>query len=216
MRPFAIAALAAPMIAANTSGQLIQVEVVGTVDFGGVNVGQWADANPGDPVVMSFQLDAANFVDSMNFPVRGYEIIQPSFALTIGGDTAGLAPMQPFGAPYFVVRNDDPAVDGFFLGTNIDGFPNGVATDETAQIAPTFDALFSATYEGTRLDSLDIVDAVGTYDFTGLSVFNWGLEDGPVQPMGFIFDSWSISIVPSPATLALAPLAGLAAVRRRR
>ncbi len=157
---------------------------------------------------MSFQVDAANFVDSTNFPVRGYEIIQPSFTLTIGGDTAGLAPMQPFGSPYFVIRNDDPAVDGFFLGTNIDGFPNGVATDEPAAFDPTFSAIFSATYEGTRLDSLDILGAVGTYDFTGLSVFNWGLEDGPFQPMGFIFDRLKPR-ASVPAQLALA-------ARRRR
>lgn len=202
-------------ISMNAAAQLVQVDVVGSVDFGGVPSGQWSDAASGDSVVMSFQVDAANFVDSTNFPVRGYELIQPSFTLTIGGDTAGLAPSQPFGSPYFVIRNDDPAVDGFFLGTNIDGFPNGVATDEPAAFDPTFSAIFSATYEGTRLDSLDIVDAVGSYDFTGLSVFNWGLEDGPFQPMGFIFDSWSISIVPAPGALALVPMMGLAARRRR-
>ncbi|MDF1808997.1 MAG: hypothetical protein P1U42_04810 [Phycisphaerales bacterium] len=202
--------------ALSANATIVQIDIVGSVDFGGVNIGQWASAGAGDSVVMSFQVDSNNFVDSGVFPVRGYEVIQSSFSLSIDGNTAGLAGAQPFGSPYFVLRNDDPAVDGFFLGQNIDGFPSGIATDESAQIADTFDALFQATYEGTRLDSLDILDAVGTYDFTGLSVFNWGLEDGPVQPMGFIFDHWSITAVPTPASLiAIAPL-GLFAGRRRR
>lgn len=204
------------IIASAANADLVQIDINGSVDFGGVNVGQWASASSGDPVTMSFQVDSNNFVDSMNFPVRGYELIQSSFSLTIDGNTAGLAMSDPFGTPYFVIRNDDPAVDGFFLGTNIDGFPNGVATDEAAQIAPTFRSLFSATYEGTRLDSLDILGAVGTYDFAGLSVFNWGLQDGSAQPMGFIFDQWTISVVPAPASLfAIAPL-GLISTRRRR
>ena len=207
---------AAALIAASANAAIVQIDITGSVDFGGVNNGQWQNASSGDPVTMSFQVDSNNFVDSTNFPVRGYELIQSSFALTIDGNTGGLAPTQPFGSPYFVIRNDDPAVDGFFLGTGVDGFPNGVATDEAGGIADNFSALFSATYEGTRLDSLDILGAVGTYDFSGLSAFNWGLDDGPFQPMGFIFDQWTISVVPAPASLlAVAPL-GLMAGRRRR
>ena len=83
-------------------------------------------------------------------------------------------------------------------------------------LAPTFDALFEATYEGTRLDSLDVLDAVGTYDFTGLSVFNWGIQDDFIQPMGFVFDSWSISVVPAPGAMAMFGLAGLVGTPRRR
>lgn len=208
--------MAAAVFAAPAMADPVEVEMVGSVDFGGVNVGQWANAGSGDPVVMKFQVDSTNFVDSAMFPVRGYEIIPSSFSLSIDGNTAGMAAAQPFGAPYFVLRDNDPVADGFFLGKNIDGFPNGVATDEAAQISDTFDALFSVGYEGTRLSSLDILDAVGTYDFAGLSSFNWGLQDGSFQPMGFIFDQWTIEVVPAPAgVLALAPL-GLAAVRRRR
>jgi hypothetical protein len=209
-----LATLALTAFAANAT--IVQVAVNGSVDFGSVNNGQWGDAVSGDPVNMRFLVDSNDFIDSGNFPVRGYEVIQDSFSLTIDGNTAGLAGSQPFGSPYFVIRNDDPAVDGFFLGTNIDGFPNGIATDETAQIDPTFSALFSATYEGTRLDSLNILDALGTYDFTGLSVFNWGLQDASFQPMGFIFDSWEISVIPAPASIALLSPIGMIATRRRR
>lgn len=205
------------IIASAANAEIVQVDVVGTVDFGMLpGVTSWGSFGVGDDVVMSFQVDSDNFVDSMMFPVRGYEIIQPSFSLAINNNAVGLALSQPSGSPYFAIRNDDPAVDGFFLGTDVDGFPNGVATDEPANLADTFSTLFQATYEGTRLDSLDILDAVGTYDFTGLSVFNWGLEDLFVQPVGFIFDQWTISVVPTPASLvAIAPL-GLITTRRRR
>lgn len=213
-----IAAITLAVSAASTQATIVQVDVVGSVDFGSIPFAtSWGAFGSGDPVVMSFQLDSDNFLDSGTFPVRGYEVIQPSFSLSINGNPVGLAGSQPFGAtPYFIIRNDDPAVDGFFLGTNIDGFPNGIATAQAGGIADNFDALFSVTYEGSRLDSLDILGAVGTYDFSGLSVFNWGLEDGPVQPVGFIFDEWSISVVPAPASLlAIAPL-GLMVSRRRR
>ena len=205
---------AAALVAASANATIVQIDINGSVDFGGVNNGQWQNASSGDPVTMSFQVDSNNFVDG-SFPVRGYSLIQNSFSLTIDGNTGGLSMSDPFGTPYFVIRNDDPAVDGFFLGTSVDGFPNGVATDEAGGFGE-FRALFSTTYESTRLDSLDILGAVGTYDFGGLSVFNWGLEDGPFQPMGFIFDQWTISVVPAPASLlAVAPF-GLMAGRRRR
>tara|TARA_R110002073_G_scaffold118918_2_gene258890 strand:+ start:24378 stop:25037 length:660 start_codon:yes stop_codon:yes gene_type:complete len=209
---------AAALFAATANAAIVQVDVEGTVDFGSFPFAtSWGAFSSGDPVVMSFQLDSDNFVDSGLFPVRGYEVIQSSYSLSINDNSVGLPGTQPFGAtPYFVLRNDDPAVDGFFLGTNVDGFPNGIATAEAGGLADNLTSLFSVTYEGTRLDSLDILDATGTYDFSGLSVFNWGLEDGPVQPVGFIFDQWSISVVPAPASLlAMAPL-GLIAGRRRR
>ncbi|MBO6513133.1 MAG: PEP-CTERM sorting domain-containing protein [Phycisphaerales bacterium] len=204
-------------LATITNAEIIQVDIMGTVDFGGVPNGQWAGAQSGDTVVQSFQLDSNVFVDSTNFPVRGYEVIASSFSLSIGGNTAGMADPYPAGlTPYFVIRNDDPAVDGFFMTHNIDGFEEGIFTDEAANLDPTFGTIFNVAYEQERLDSLDIMGAVGTYDFTGLSVFNWGLSDAFVQPMGFIFDEWTISVVPAPSALALIGFAGIATTRRRR
>ena len=52
---------------------------------------------------------------------------------------------------------------------------------------------FGATYGGSLLSSLDILDAQGTYDFTGLTVFNWAIEDGPFSPLGMVFDDFTIS-----------------------
>ena len=73
---------------------------------------------------------------------------------------------------------------------------------------------YSVTYTGDTLASLDILDALGTYDFTGLTVFNWTIDDGPFNAMGLIFSE--MTIVPEPATLTLLALGGLLASRRRR
>jgi hypothetical protein len=211
------ALLASALFTASASATIVQVDIVGSIDFGGVPVGQWANVAPNAQVVQSFQLDSNNFVDSGLFPVRGYEVIASSFSLTIDGISAGMADPYPFGqTPYFVVRNDDPGVDGFFMTNNINGFEEPIYTTEPALLDPFFGTIFNVAYEQERLDSLDILGAVGTYDFTGLSVFNWGLADGPVQPMGFIFDEWSISVVPAPSSLALLSFAGLTITRRRR
>ena len=58
------------------------------------------------------------------------------------------------------------------------------------------------------------MDALGTYDFTGIQVFNWTITDGPFDAMGLIFSEMTIALIPAPATfVALAPFV---AMRRRR
>jgi hypothetical protein len=207
---------AAVGVASIASATLVQVDIVGEWDFGMIRSGPLNGVNSGD-AQLSFQVDSNVFVDSTNFPVRGYDIIQDSFTLTVDGITVGMPNPYPAGeSPYFVLRDNDPAVDGFFLGTNIDGFPNGVAIDNAGLIDPFLRVLFSATYGGDRLPSLDILDAVGTYDFTGLTVFNWGFEDAGNQIAGMIFDQFTISVVPAPGVLALAVPALSLLSRRRR
>ncbi|MFK7959007.1 MAG: hypothetical protein AB8G96_00645 [Phycisphaerales bacterium] len=211
------AATAALLLSGAASAELVQIDITGSVDFGGLNFGSWAGVTPGDSAVMSFQVDSDVFVDSGSFPTRGYEIINSSFSLALDGIEVGMADPYPAGqTPYFVLRDNDPAVDGFFLANSPDAFPNGVAIDEDAAINPQFNAIFQATYGGDRLSSLDILDATGVYDFTGLSVFNWGIEDAGFQPMGFIFDQFTISVVPGPAgVLAMLPVTLLGRRRRR-
>ena len=51
------------------------------------------------------------------------------------------------------------------------------------------------TYGGTTLPSLDILDAVGSYDFTGLTVYNWVIEDGPFEAAFFDFASMTIEVL---------------------
>ena len=55
-----------------------------------------------------------------------------------------------------------------------------------------FNNNYSVTYTGDTLPSLDILDALGTYDFTGLTVFNWTIDDGPFNAMGIIFEQMTI------------------------
>ena len=216
MKTLLLAGAVSVGLAGTADATIVQVDITGSVDFGNLNFGSWAGVNPGDSAVMSFQVDSDVFVDSALFPTRGYNIIGSSFSLALDGISVGIADPYPAGeTPYFVLRDNDPAVDGFFLANSPDAFPNGVAIDEAAQIDDNFSALFQATYGEDRLSSLNILDAVGTYNFDGLSVFNWGLEDGPFQPMGFIFDEFTISVVPAPGTLMLlVPCAGFG--RRRR
>jgi hypothetical protein len=198
------------------SATLVRVEVVGEWDFGMIRSGPLNGVNSG-AATMRFDLDSNDFVDSTNFPTRGYNIIQDSFALTVDGITVGMPDPFPMGeTPLFVLRNNDPAVDGFFLGSNVDGFPNGVSIDNAGLLDPFLRVLFSATYGGDLLPSLDILDAVGTYDFTGLTVFNWGFEDAGNQIAGMIFDQFTISVVPAPGVLALAVPALSLLSRRRR
>lgn len=210
----ALLAFASPTLAA-----IVQVDVVGSVDFNVIVSGPLDRvSNPvGTPVNMSFQLDSNNFLNG-NFPTRGYPISQSSFVLNVGATTVNMANPYPAGqTPYFVLRNNDPMVDGFLLASHPDvAQANGVWTDETASLEPTFRSLFSATYGGSTLSSLDILGAVGTYTFAGLSVFNWGLEDASFQPIGFIFDYFTISVVPAPSAAGLLLVGGLAAARRRR
>ncbi len=210
-------AMVAVMVVAGSvqAGQPVEVTVTGEVEFNQINSGILGMANSGDAAVMTFMLDSNNFLDSMNFPTRGYEIDQASFSLTIGGNPIGLQNPFPAGqTPYFVLRNNDPAVDGFFLANNLD-FPNGVPVNQTGQFGQFLDN-FSVGYTGDTLSSLDILDAAGTYDFGGLTNFNWTIDDGPFNAMGLIFSQMTITVIPAPATLALLAPLGFGTRRRRR
>jgi hypothetical protein len=61
---------------------------------------------------------------------------------------------------------------------------------------------------------LDILGALRNYDYTGLTVFNWTLDDGPYNAMGIDFAQ--MTITPEPGTLVLLSIGCLAVIRRRR
>ncbi len=211
------AACSLACLAGIASADLVRVEVTGEWDFGMVRSGVLNGVNSG-PASMSFDVDSNVFIDSGNFPTRGYSIIEDSFVLTLNGISVGMPnPYVPAGeTPLFILRNNDPAVDGFFLGSNVDGFPDGVSINNAGLIDPFLGVLFSATYLNDPLPSLDILDAVGTYTFANLSSFNWGLDDAGNQFAGMIFDQFTISVVPAPAAATILAPAGLLAFRRRR
>ena len=195
----------------------VEIRISGSVEFNQINQGELAGAVGGDSVEIVFQVDTDNFADSGNFPVRGYEIIGGSFSFTAGGNSVGIADPFPAGqTPYFIIRNDDPAVDGFFLGTNIDGFPSGIPSDSDGAFG-AFAPNFSVGYDNDPLSSLDILGALGTYEFVGLTSFNFVVNDGPFDAMGMIFESMSITAVPLPAAVwfMLTALASFVGLRRR-
>jgi len=93
--------------------ETVFVEVTGFVEYNQVWFGAFADVNAGDPVRLYFEVDSDNFVNSSYYPTRGYLIDPASYSLTLGsvyGRNDGAYPSTP----YFVLRDNDPAVDGFF------------------------------------------------------------------------------------------------------
>lgn len=206
------------VVAAGATGAMaandVLVEIQGDPIWNAqINTGEMAGVNPGDSAVYSFELDSTNFLNSGSFPTRGYVIDPDSFQITFSGGQVVNA-QNPFPSDhYFVLRDNDPAVDGFFLSGGTD-FPGSIPTDEVG-IFENFSARFNVSYTGDTLDSLNILDALGSYDFTGLTVFGMGINDGPFEDViGMDFAGMTISFIPTPATLAL--LAPLAAFRRRR
>jgi hypothetical protein len=189
----AIVAAVAALAGSARAGEMVHVTVTGEVEFNQIGSPPLADVNPGDPATLMFSVDSDVFTDSMTFPTRGYEIDQSSFVLTLGGFMIGLADPFPAGqTPYFVVRDNDPAVDGFWTSTDVD-IPFGVPVDQMG-VFGLFLNNYSVTYTGDTLGSLDILDALGTYDFDGLTVFNWTIDDGPFNAMGLVFEQMTISV----------------------
>lgn len=194
--------------------EIVLVEIAGTVEFNQVNAPPIGSLTAGTAVVLSFLVDSDDFANSPTYPTRGYVIDQASFSLAGGGVSVGLQSPFPAGeVPYFVIRNDDPAVDGFFIARSVD-FPIGVPLGQ-AGFFERFSQDFSVTYGGGLLESLDILDAVGTYAYDGLTNYNWTIEDGPFSPVSIGFESISISVVPAPATVAMLLLGGACGRRRR-
>ena len=179
-------------------GQTFFVEVSGVVEFNQITFGTLGEVVVGDTAILFFAVDADDFVDSPNFSTRGYrslDVSSPGLVFTDGtfGEDVILTIEDPFPSgqtPYFVIRNDDPAVDGFFVSTSVD-FPFGSPLNQAGQVTQ-FENDFSVTYTGDTLSSLDVRDAAGYYDLRGLTVFNWTINDGPFSPLGIVFEQMHI------------------------
>ncbi|MFT5478573.1 MAG: hypothetical protein ACI8Y8_003941 [Planctomycetota bacterium] len=210
-----VAVTATPTALAET----VTVTLQGVVEDNQIGTGDLGGADVDDPVTLTFRVDSDGFTNSASFPTRGYDIDMPSFAMALGGAVVNLQSPFPAGqTPYFTLRDNDPAVDGFFVATSVD-FPIGVPLDEVGSLG-NFIGNFSVAYRGTTISSLDILDAVGSYDFTGLSVFNWTVDDGPFNPMLITFQSMTITrgsapvpTLPEWGLIALTVLMGAAGAR---
>jgi hypothetical protein len=189
---FLLLPLAAITLATAGTAQIVDVRLTGQVEYNQISSGPLGQVSSGQPVEVTFQFDASNFVNSPSFPTRGYPISNSSFVMTLGTTTVGLQSPFPVGqTPYFALRNNDPAVDGFFISTVVD-FPVGVPLNVPSGTS-NFRFDFLVTYGGSTLSSLNVEDAAGTYDFTGLSVFNMTIDSGPFQPLGMTFEKLEIT-----------------------
>ncbi len=208
--PFLAVALAAFLLPQRAdAGVTVEVTVRGTVEFDLLTAPPLGLVADNEHATLKFRVDSDTFVNSGLFPTRGYAIDKASFSLSF--DSAAVSLKNPFPAgttPYFVLRNNDPGVDGFFTSTNVND-PAGQALSQNGSFGALASS-FSVTYPSSFLPSLDILDALGTYDYTGLSVFHWSVDDGPVEPMGMIFETLTIATVTTTWTDKGNALAGIA------
>ncbi|MCH2135510.1 MAG: hypothetical protein MK101_02885 [Phycisphaerales bacterium] len=188
-----LAACAAVMCCLDTEASQVRITFAGTVEWNQFTSGTLGFVQAGDEAHLSFEVDAGTYEDSPQFPVRGYVIDSQSWQLTMGGHEVDI--QSPYeGTPFFVLRDNDPAVDGFMLSTDVVDFPLGVQLSQQGALGP-LTMLTSMSYDGEALSSLDILQAEGVYDFEGLSVFNWVIEDGPYVPLGVLFESLTIEVM---------------------
>lgn len=203
------------LIETSTHAAIVNVTVTGVVEFSVIQ-GNQASVPDGAPVQMSFNLDSNVFTNSASFPTRGYHLILNSFSLTVGGQPISITNPQPGGnTAYFVLRNNDPAVDGFFLSTGSVNVPFPVGVNIPG-IAQPHELNFSATYTNpATLSSLNILDAVGTYNLSGISSYNWSVGVFGTDGALYEYQTMTISVIPAPGALALLAIGGMMPRRRR-
>lgn len=217
MKKVLVTAGLASFLSAAAGAAVFQVDIYGDIYYNGIRNGGPLDRTnvpAGSKAVIHFLLDSNLYLNDPNgLPTRGYTIDQSSFTATYNGVAVGIQNPFPAGqTPMFVLRNNDPAVDGFFLSTGT-AYPWPIPTSEPGFFGQ-FGVYFTVGYVGNTLSTLNIADAVGTYDFTGLTSFGFSTDDGGNDAMGIDFNHMIISQIPAPATLAV--MLPLTLVRRRR
>lgn len=191
MKKIAIALTLVLLAAISAQAMTVEVQILGEVEYSGINSGPFAGAGPGDPANITFTVDSENYVDSSSFNVRGYVIDESSFQFTFGSHTAGMQNPYP-GTPYFCVRESDPVADGFFVGTDGLDWPSELWSDVPGQIGQ-FGPHFEVGYEGDTLASLDILAAAGSYGYDGLTSFWYAIFDGWAEAGGMLFTELTIT-----------------------
>lgn len=163
-----LAALGLPTAAL---ADLVEVRITGTVVSSFISQPPLGLVGPGDAATITFRVDSDVFVDGVPGDTRGYEVIPSSFSLEFDTPVSlGLESPFPSGlTPFFTLVEGFPVSDGFFLSTSTVS-PGGVPLEQ----AP-YHLNSSLGYVGSTLGTLDILDALGTYDFTGLTSFGLNL-----------------------------------------
>lgn len=186
MRRLATMLALAALVTSTTHADTVTVEALGQVFFNGISTPPLGGVASGESAILSFTVDSNNFVDGVPGDTRGYVIDESSFVLSFsGGVSVGLQNPFPAGqTPYFGLIEGFPVSDGFFVSTSTVS-PGGVPLSQTPVQMD-----LSIGYSGDTLTSLDILDALGVYGFTGLTSFSFNLwqvfPDNVVLGMDFV------------------------------
>ena len=176
------------VLAGSALAETVKIECIGSVEYSQVNQGVFADVNSGDAVYATFNVDSDNWVASPGgFGVRGYVVDQSSFQLTIGsvGPVALVNPQPDDAVTYFSIRNADPVADGFFIANQVDWDNLLPSLNVPGGLDPWFSFRWTIGYTEDTFSSLDILDCLGTYDYTGLTSFYTVISDAFADPIGF-------------------------------
>jgi hypothetical protein len=177
------------LLASVAVADIVSVEMVGEVEYSQVNSGPFGAVNSGDAFYASFTLDSEVWEPSPNgYGVRGYPIDVNSFELTIGSvGPVLLVNPQPNGeTTYFNLRNADPVADGLFISNQLEWDNVLPKLNVPGGIDPYFTLIWSIGYTEETFSSLDILDALGTYNFDGLTSFYCAIKDAFADPIGLI------------------------------
>ena len=189
----ALARLGLGLATAAAYSDIVRVEITGDVEYNDFVTGTLVGVNDGEPVLLTFDVDSANFSNNPSYPTRGYPILPPSFHLQIGSVNVPL--LNPGSTAYFVIRNNDPAVDGFFFSTGT-GWPVEVPVSIGV---PNYGIAFSRSFTvGTIWPSLDILDALGSWGYEQIGSYNFGIQRGDFSaPLGIAYERISVTVYPS-------------------
>lgn len=208
---FLISGAVVALAAIPARGEVVDVTIEGVVVFNSISSGPLDPVTGGDAVLVSFSVDSDVFIDGIPGDTRGYEIDQSSFSIAF--DTpVSLGLLDPFPGgetPYFTLVDGFPTSDGFFVSTSPVS-PGGVPLEQTP-----YNLNVDVGYVGSTFSSLDILDALGTYDFTGLTRFGFTLWSVFPDNTNMEIDFAQMTITPEPATFGLLAAFGVVGLRRR-
>lgn len=163
----------------HASGVIVHVHITGSVESNQFTTGLLAGVPANAPVELRFDVDSNVFMTSptptLVNRVRGYRVINTSFSLVIGGRTVPLLNNPVWN---FVIRNNDPGVDGFFFSVGTD-LPTQIPVNINIS---NYGVEYSRTFAGaTTLPSLNILDARGTWAFNDISSYNFNIARGEIS-----------------------------------
>jgi hypothetical protein len=188
MQKLAIVVAAGLLMAAAAQADVVTVTTNGSVVFNAIGDPPLSTIGSGEQVTVTFNVDSNNFVEGV--PV----IDQPSFVLgfSSGLNMGLLDPFPPGETPYFTLVDGFPVSDGFFVSTSAVS-PGGVPLEQDP-----INFNLDLGYEGSTLGSLNILDALGTYDFTGLTRFGFNLWRNFPGNVGMEIDFAQMTIMLGP------------------